>query len=327
MVDTHQSYEDFHLDALLQFDLVDDDDDNYNADTDSIHSDVVDEAAFHELYESIPDVICDTNDNNNKNYNNNNSNSKLSITRSTKLRNVTKMIRRPRLQQQVQRLTKSTSCRSIQSDDDYIMQIGKSTNTSKPKSCTKKNNLIQSVGKILLPKRPLKTTSSNDHRQRSSRGIVRNVSCRTEGSTVSWVSDDLSRTMSNIRLIEEDVSSSSKCYLDDEEDDNESNCCSEVFVDECYKVMMNNSNNNSIDSLNNDDDCDVEEKTSYDDRFLNRSLPIIESRGLQSLFFDSDTATNNNNNNSNKNIETSTDDDTSEERYDSGRRQYTISEF
>jgi hypothetical protein len=314
MVDTHQSYEDFQLDALIQYDLADDDDD-YNADTDSIHSNAVDDAAFHELYDSIPAVVLDTNDAN--------STSKVSTDRSLKLPNVTKMIRPPRLQ--IHKLNRSASSRSVQSADDYIK-----SNKSKQKSFNKKHSLILSVGKILLPKRNSKSQSEN----RLRRGIERNVSCRTEGSTVSWISDDLSKQLSHVQLIEEDMSSTgSQCYLDDDDNgnDSQSNCCNEVFVDECYKIMMGNDSNDNKNHNQSNDTLSSDEYCVDDDRFLNRSLPIIESRGLQSLFYATTSTTpiiiSNNNNKKNQNIDISNDDDSSEEQLVSGRRPYTMSDF
>jgi hypothetical protein len=60
MVHVHQSYEDFHLDALIQYDLTDDEDCGPSKnDLDSLTSDGLDEVAFNELYESTPCKICD----------------------------------------------------------------------------------------------------------------------------------------------------------------------------------------------------------------------------------------------------------------------------
>jgi hypothetical protein len=80
---------------------------------------------------------------------------------------------------------------------------------------------------------------------------------------------------------------------DDSENDNQISLESSgaVLVDECYDIILNNNSMNTaigieIYGSEEDDDSDSDKAFRTDDPMLNRSLPIIESRGLRDLFFD-----------------------------------------
>ena len=305
MSDIHQSYEDFRLDALLQYDLADDEEENDAVDSESVHSGTIDEAAFDDLYASIPEVIYDDD------------NARMSneaLTRASSLRDVTKRIR-------------NVSSRKIipnrKTDDE-----AQNTPYKQP------SGLLRSVSMILRPKRGKSKRFASKEKNAYERGIKRNISSKTEG-TVSSFEDVV------VRQSDDDLSCS-VCYLDEEEDDDNSSdgyidsrnkkfsssasSSSEVFADDlndtekdnnnsdeackdklhcsfashsaaladaCYDIILNNNSTDTaisldIDGCDSDDDTDDDSNKAFttNDPMLNRSLPIIESLGLQDLFFD-----------------------------------------
>lgn len=284
MTDIHQSYEDFRLDALLQYDLADDEEEGDVQDSESVHSGVVDDATFDELYTSIPDDIYYEDDGG-----------------SRKLTDVTK------------RLRKLPSRRIISS----LKRYDEKEETSKTPS------LLRSVSILFRPRRgKLNRIISKGDKQQNQRGIERNISNRTEWTaSVTSLEEvaldaDLSNSMCYLDEEEdEDIngglstdrenlnhrssnSVSSEVFADDDgvndyqktgcRDDVSLASCGGVLVDECYDVLLGY---NSMDSaISIDIDSDEEENSDKlfrtDDPMLNRSLPIIESRGLQDLFFD-----------------------------------------
>jgi hypothetical protein len=311
MADIHQSYEDFRLDALLQYDLAEDEEEEQAADSDSVNSGIIDEATFDELYTSIPDVIYDGEIGTRK---------KEAFIRSPSLMDVTKRIRSAPSRKRIQ-------TRKVNEEPQE---------TFKPQCNKQQTGLLQSVSMLLRPKQMnSKRLERKIEKSRSRRGIERNISSKTE-STLSSFEDIV------LRQSDDDLSCS-LCYLDEEEDenDNQGDGCdagniktlhssassiSEVFADDFNDTGNDNYNNNQYDEIFNDklhcsfesngealaeacfniilnnnstdtaisldiDDCDYDEGDSHvvfttNDPMLNRSLPIIESRGLQDLFFD-----------------------------------------
>ena len=315
MADLHQSYEDFRLDALLQYDLADDVEEEDAADSESVHSGIIDEATFDKLYTSIPDVIYDDD---------NTSRKKETFIRSPSLMNVTMLVRN---------VSSRNRLHNRQADEE-------THETFKPLSNKQHSGLLQSISIRLRPKRiTSKRLFLNNEQRVNRRGIERNISSKTEG-TISSLED--------VALNQSDDLSCSVCYLDEEEDEYGNNLdecnddkiknldcsasvTSEVFADNicdsgndnndrhdepdynklhcsfesncnaladaCYDVILNNNSMDTAISLDIDD-CDNDDYDDHDDHddsqivfttndpMLNRSLPIIEARGLQDLFFD-----------------------------------------
>jgi hypothetical protein len=313
MTDIHQSYEDFRLDALLQYDLADEEEEV--ADSESAHSGIVDDAIFDELYTSIPDdILCDESITGRHD--------KESFTRSPSLIHATKFIR-------------SVPSRNKKNNQ----KVNEEVEGAVKLRCNKQQGgLMQSVTKLLRTKQiKLKRFSSSVEKCRNQRGVERNVSTKTEGTLSSHedvahcqIDDDLSCSVcyldededeeekndafceSKRKSLNSSASTSSEVFADDSsaadiENGKNSRCelfndklhCSfasngEALVDACYDIILNNNSMDSAISLDIDDDDDDEDSDvdysqkifTTNDPMLNRSLPIIESRGLQDLFFD-----------------------------------------
>ena len=284
MSDVHQSYEDFRLDALLQYDLADDEEEGDVQDSESVHSGIVDDATFDELYTSIHDDMCYDDDGGRR-----------------KLMDVTKRLRKPQ------------SRRIIPSLKRY----------DEKEEISKSPSLLRTVSVLFRPKRGKSNRIiSKGDKQQNQRGIERNISNRTDWTasvtSLDEVAFDADPSNSVCYLDEEgdeDIngglstdheklnhrssnSFSSEVFADDDSvndyqktgcrDDVSLASCGGVLVDECYTVLLGNNSMDSAISVDIDsDEEDISDKMfRTDDPLLNRSLPIIESRGLQDLFFD-----------------------------------------
>jgi hypothetical protein len=332
MEEVHQSYDDFCLDALLQYDLADDEENEDDVDSGSVQSNTVDESVFDELYTSISDVLCDEH-----------SGAKDAFIRSPSFRDIRKLIRN------------APSWR-VRNDkvNEVIPQLSKSSDK-------KTRRLMLSIG-MLLRSRSHTGTSGLIGSKSFKRGIERNISTQTE-ATAPILDDDDDGDAKNHTVKSDDLSCSI-CYLDEDDDDSVNDTDettsmnhsfvsgSEVFTDEPYDIMNNATTSKWSDTTSNDllvgecynvlfnnqteydQNIDIDDDTEgavYDKRFksdsiYNRSLPIIESRGLQDLFFDDEDIGNDNDfvKHCHRSVVSAGDQTTKSKQY---RRPYTISDF
>jgi hypothetical protein len=248
VVDLHQSYDDFRLDALLQYDLDDSERDDRNdnkIDHSSSHSTDLPLSNFDDIYDSISELDCDSTANQSRPFDRSKSGRKVLL--------------REKSQRLFNNLSRST--RSVSSDGDVIQE--------KSRKC----GFIQTLG--MLIQRPNHETFSNTapNHSKCKRGVVRKLSNRTEGTVLTY--DDKSRTGIST-CVSADDECSSVCYI-------ESDHNSYTLADEWCNGM-----NCSTDTFeSNDFDTSEMSKSDVSTR-LYRSLPIIESRGLVSLLLDSD---------------------------------------
>jgi hypothetical protein len=248
ILDTHQSYDDFRLDALLQYDLDDSECDgrtDKHIDHSSSHTSDLPIANFDDIYNSIPEIEYK-----------NTTSQNMHLARSMSDRKLLRLGTSQRLFN-----IPAASTHSLSSDSDIFQKK------------SKKGGFIRSLGKLI--QRPNQTTVSNTAMDHSNckRGVGRKLSTRTEGTVLSC--DDKSAVVT-ATCDDANDDSSSVCYI---ESDNNSYTLSE----EWYNGM-----NYSTDTFESNDFVSNEMSKSDVSSRLYRSLPIIESRGMVSLLLDSD---------------------------------------
>jgi hypothetical protein len=262
MVDVHQSYDDFQLDALIQYDLADDEDDlrlKDDCDVASIDSGIMDDAAFDSLYESTPCMVYDEEE-----------------TTRPSLREVKKLLLAPhrkKMGHSIRTLRHfgdgSNVAHPVRRHSLGELQVNETNN-----SCKRKKYGLSGTFRTIS--RLLKRKSNRTYEKLVQRGgVERTKSSRTEGTTLY---DDMSMAgeiQESTSIANKDSSTSSICYLDDED-------CNEVLADKCYKIL-----NDSISTISDGNGATDDTLSSWDKILnlpkFNRSMPIIETNNLQSL--------------------------------------------
>jgi hypothetical protein len=266
MLHEHQSYEDFQLDALIQYDLTDDEDNTCSRSKNeliSLSSDGMDEVAFHTFYESTPCMVYDVDE------------PIPPISRGLKKRIFMRI-------RQVKE-GKSTANKQFSAEGTHGTIRRRHSIGARPEEQNQTISQRDSIFRVFqMFQRPkVKRTRTKNDRW----GVERGKSVRTQETAVfdESINDNLLEV--NIKKSMND-SLSSICYLVDDD-------LSEVLADQCVEIL-----NDSVSAITNgkyDDDSVSTITNGHCDNLLselesmvnhskhNRSMPIIDTKSMEFL--------------------------------------------